>query len=125
MTEHLPECAVAVALPGTFTSCICEALRACEKRMLDDDVPTAAYHGQRGYEQGQRDVFALHPQWAEGGMCKPNCLPCRRLTELIIERETGYNEGQHDALARLDAYLAGCDCPHVDGARAAIKGDHP
>ncbi len=34
MTEHLPECAVAVALPGTFTSCICEALRACEARVL-------------------------------------------------------------------------------------------
>ena len=33
MTEHLPECAVAVALPGTFTSCICEALRACEERV--------------------------------------------------------------------------------------------
>jgi hypothetical protein len=52
MTEHLPECAVAAARPGTFLSCICDELRACEQRMLDDDVPAAAYHGQRGYETG-------------------------------------------------------------------------
>ena len=131
MTEHLPECAVAVALPGTFTSCICEALRACEKRMLDDDVPTAAYHGQRGYEQGQRDVFALHPQWAEGGMCKPNCLPCCRLTELIIEREAGYNEGQRDAIAaavqRVEALFLGNlhSNGFVNAIIAAIKGEQP
>ena len=35
MTEHLPECPVAVARPGTFTSCICDRLRACEQRVLD------------------------------------------------------------------------------------------
>lgn len=35
MTKHLPECPVAVARPGTFTSCICDALRACEARMLN------------------------------------------------------------------------------------------
>ena len=34
MTEHLPECPVAAARPGTFTSCICDALRACEKRVI-------------------------------------------------------------------------------------------
>jgi hypothetical protein len=42
MTEHLPECAVAVALPGTFTSCICEALRACEERVLNAAVQRVA-----------------------------------------------------------------------------------
>jgi hypothetical protein len=34
MTEHLPECAVAAARPGTFLSCICDALRACEARVI-------------------------------------------------------------------------------------------
>ena len=34
MTEHLPECAVAAARPGTFLSCICDALRACEDRVV-------------------------------------------------------------------------------------------
>ena len=38
MTEHLPECAVSVALPGTFTSCICDELRACEARVLGEAV---------------------------------------------------------------------------------------
>ena len=38
MSEHLPECPVAVARPGTFTSCICDALRACEQRVLNAAV---------------------------------------------------------------------------------------
>ena len=33
MTEHLPECAVAVALAGTFTTCICDELGACQNRI--------------------------------------------------------------------------------------------
>ena len=46
--------------------------------------------------QGQRDVFAYHPEWTVTGMCKPDCLPCQRLTELIDERSAGYAEGQRD-----------------------------
>ena len=38
MTEHLPECAVAAARPGTFTSCICDELRACEQRVRGEVV---------------------------------------------------------------------------------------
>ena len=38
MSEHLPECPVAAARPGTFTSCICGRLRACEERVLDAAV---------------------------------------------------------------------------------------
>ena len=34
--------------------CICRELRACEQRMLDDDVLAAAHHGQKGYEIGFR-----------------------------------------------------------------------
>jgi hypothetical protein len=52
------------------------------------------------YQQGQRDVFALHPEWTVTGMCTPDCLPCQRLTELITERSKGYDEGQRDMLAR-------------------------
>ncbi len=51
MTKHLPECwAKHESDPPAW--CICDELRACEQRMLDDDVPAAAYHGQRGYEIG-------------------------------------------------------------------------
>ena len=46
MTEHLPECPVAVARPGTFTSCICDRLRACEQRVREDQTGrcVAAFH---------------------------------------------------------------------------------
>lgn len=44
MTEHLPECPVAAACPGTFTSCICGRLRACEAR-----VHEAAYQAGKAY----------------------------------------------------------------------------
>jgi hypothetical protein len=80
--------------------------------MLDEDGPFVTYadHVEAlrqasleplpslAYEQGQRDVFAYHPEWTVTGMCKPDCLPCQRLTELITEREKGYEEGQRDAL---------------------------
>jgi hypothetical protein len=42
-------------------TCICDALRACEKRMLDDDVFSAAYHGQKGYDVGY--AAALGAAW--------------------------------------------------------------
>jgi hypothetical protein len=51
MPEHLPEC-FSNKLSADSQHCICPELRACEQRMLDDDVPAAAYHGQRGYETG-------------------------------------------------------------------------
>ena len=46
MNEHLPECPVAVARPGTFTSCICDRLRACEQRVREDQTGrcVAAFH---------------------------------------------------------------------------------
>jgi hypothetical protein len=47
---------------------------------------------EAGLEQGQRDVFAFHPEWTVKGMCKPDCLPCQRLTELINERYEGAQE---------------------------------
>lgn len=58
MTEHLPECCVgendcnANPCQRCHACCICEQLRACEQRMLDDGLPAAANHGQRGYEIG-------------------------------------------------------------------------
>jgi hypothetical protein len=54
------------------------------------------------YKQGQRDIFAFHAEWTVTGMCKPDCLPCQRLDELIAERHAGWKEGQQDALASLD-----------------------
>jgi len=37
MSGHLPECAAAVARPGTFTSCICDELKACEARVAHEE----------------------------------------------------------------------------------------
>jgi hypothetical protein len=56
-------------------------------------------------EQGQRDVFAFHPEWTVTGMCKPDCLPCQRLAELINERSEGYNEGRKDAARDLSVWI--------------------
>ena len=68
MTEHLPECNY--KKNPERNACICERLRACEKR-----------------------VFAIHPEWIMTGLCKPDCAACRRLTELITEWEYGYKQG--------------------------------
>ena len=70
------------------------------------------------YEQGQRDVFAYHPEWTVTDMCKPDCLPCQRLTELITEREKGYEEGQRDERERKVGYYSQ-RCLHCDHIRAA------
>ena len=60
MSEHLPECPHSEPdlNPGFLVMCICDRLRACEQRMLDDDLPAAAYHGQRGYSIGYRKGLA-------------------------------------------------------------------
>ncbi len=47
--DHLPEC---LMWDVKVCMCICLELRACEQRMLDDDVFSAAYHGQKGYDIG-------------------------------------------------------------------------
>ena len=100
MTEHLPECAVSVALPGTFTSCICDELRACEQRMLDDDVPAAAYHGQRGYETGYADALAA-------ALRAVDAISASYKIKGQYETYDSYNEGRADfkdlAVAAIDA----------------------
>ena len=66
MTDHLPEVVIRdrYHLPECWKNlcetcdsdacppCICTPLRACEQRMLDDDVLAAAYHGEKGYAMG-------------------------------------------------------------------------
>ena len=68
--------------------------------MLDEDGPfVLLVDAEAAIEQGQRDVFATHLEWTVTGMCKPDCLPCQRLNELVNEREAGYSEGKRDAIA--------------------------
>ena len=50
-SNHLPECLLPDFDKGRWV-CICHLLRACEQRMLDDDVLAAAYHGEKGYAMG-------------------------------------------------------------------------
>lgn len=56
MTHHLSECPHRTDHPilpkNRELICICPELRACEQRMLDDDVLAAAYHGEKGYAMG-------------------------------------------------------------------------
>jgi hypothetical protein len=87
------------------------ALAQAEQRVLDR-FATDPLRVLQSYEQGQRDVFALHTEWTVTGMCKLGCLPCQRLDELIAERHAGYEEGQQDALAATDDFLHDdpCDC---------------
>ena len=59
---HLPECWYSdpdKVPAGSWRGypCICNRLRACEQRMLDDDVPAAAYHGEKGYTMGYIDAL--------------------------------------------------------------------
>ena len=106
--------------------------------MLDEDglfVLTRAAEAakQMSYDRGQRDVFAIHAEWTVPGMCKPDCLPCQRLTELIVERSKGYDEGQREALdaavKRIKALPRTSETwlAHAERAAiiAAIKGDRP
>ena len=67
-------------------------------RYLDGNrrVVLEADHARIVAEAGAA-VFAFHPEWTVTGMCDPDCLACRRLTELITEREKGYEEGKADA----------------------------
>lgn len=67
-----------------------------EARRENAYLPSVKAAFDRGYQQGQQDIFAFHPEWTVTGMCKPDCLPCQRLTELINERSAGYEEGLHD-----------------------------
>ena len=71
----------------------------------DGEFVTYADHARIVAEAGAA-VFAFHPEWTVTGMCDPDCLACRRLTELITEREKGYEEGKADAEQEHAAALA-------------------
>jgi len=66
------------------------------KQENDGEYVTYADHARIVAEAGAA-VFAFHPEWTVTGMCDSDCLACRRLTELITEREKGYEEGKADA----------------------------
>lgn len=70
-----------------------------------DGYVSAADHARIVAEAGAA-VFAFHPEWTVTGMCDSDCLACRRLTELITEREKGYEEGKADAEQAHAAALA-------------------
>ena len=73
-------------------------------------------------------------------MCNPGCLPCKRLTELIEEREVGYLEGYGAAMedgwgepGHIKAAIAAAvqrvealpEYALRDTCLAAIKGERP
>ena len=98
-------------------------------RYLDGNrrVVLEADHARIVAEAGAA-VFAFHPEWTVTGMCDSDCLACRRLTELITEREKGYEEGKADAeqahaaaLAAMPKYAEGV----VNGWRQAAAGEVP
>ena len=78
---------------------------AVTEELWDSEFVTAADHDRIVAEAGAA-VFAFHPEWTVTGMCDSDCLACRRLTELITEREKGYEEGKADAEQAHAAALA-------------------
>ena len=93
-------------------------------RYLDGNrrVVLEADHARIVAEAGAA-VFAFHPEWTVTGMCDPDCLACRRLTELITERSAGYEEGRADAEQAHAAALAaaraeGFESAHNEWAKA-------
>ena len=93
MSSHLPECRVPDFERGRWV-CICNQLRACEKRVLEGRPDPGisekqAYDNhaiyQNGYEQGKHDCKQTH---AIRGLKDINRIAAR-----------GYDEGQRDALA--------------------------
>lgn len=96
MTQHLPECnqreTVWQKAHYSGVECICDALRACEQRMLDDDVLAAAHHGQKGYEIGFRKGLdaareAVETVWTDDPSWDG----------------TNWNNALYEALAAIDA----------------------
>ena len=87
----------------TYADHLAAVQQAEQTGYFNGQCSTQRYHHgdafDKAYEQGQRDIFALHTEWTVTGMCKPGCLPCQRLDELIAERSAGYKEGQRDAIA--------------------------
>ena len=93
MTDHLPECPIlkpccddkefpehgfCLGFVGRclhcMAECICDELRACEERMLNDDIPAAVFHSQKGYQIGyvagldaaREAVASIRGQWVFG-----------------------------------------------------------
>lgn len=100
MSKHLPECPQFCdgkppkCRGGDCTlcdevDCICDALRACEQRMLDDDVLAAAYHGQKGYAAGVQAAREA----VDGYLAKGTCPDC------------SFTSRDSDILAAIDALL--------------------
>jgi hypothetical protein len=119
--DHLPEC---LMWDVKVCMCICLELRACEARVTALATPETVMQANYWYEQGQRDVFAYHPEWTVTDICKPDCLPCQRLTELITEREKGYEEGQRDERERKVGYYSQrcLNCDHIRSQHALTAG---
>ena len=75
MTDHLPECPISYKCHGYVNAeqshamkmdycvackrlCICDALRACEQRVLNDLVPNLHLADTQGYNRGLRAAEA-------------------------------------------------------------------
>ena len=73
MTEHLPECPVAAARPGTFTSCICGRLSACEQRVRREEWMASGIYAMGrddGYDaaldNARESVADINGKWVFG-----------------------------------------------------------
>jgi hypothetical protein len=141
VSDHLPDCTelwsiddyLHHARPDDPEKCdYCKAFRAAEQRVRDttlhiDPIGYAAKH----YGQGQRDERAkfVNPNcvWGEGE-CIPGCPSCKRMDELISEREAGALEERKlirtgvEALATTDLTYFGMERVDKPAVLAVIDG---
>ena len=89
MSEHLPECPVAAACPGTFTFCICGRLRAAEMRGVDAQLSI-------DLDVAREDV------WNEAITAAREAVAAL-VTERELRSPSGLDVDIHEALSAIDA----------------------
>lgn len=119
MTEYVPECR-AHDIPGWLIGdCICDELRAHEQRLAREwvqersssDAWMTSRQAALAFDAMERELSGKGCTWAHGDC--PNgsrCRECKRMDDLIQEREQGWSE----AITRVLEIIEGLPCKCMD-----------
>lgn len=150
MTYHVYECDVAIRSrnaqaepsasprvgPPVTIHCQCAKLRACELRLAREwvqerscsDAWMTARQAALAFDAMERELLGAGCTWAHGDC--PNglaCRECKRMDDLIDERERGHRDGWSEALTRVVEVVEGLPCKcndsldYCDGQTDAIS----
>ena len=119
MIEHLPECLTPMDLNRGFWLCICKELRAHEQRLAREwvqersssDAWMTSRQAALAFDAMEKELSGKGCTWAHGDC--PNgsrCRECKRMDDLIQEREQGWSE----ALTRVLEIIEGLPCKCMD-----------